>query len=134
MSSPRWLAFAQALWIILLLTLEQRYEAPRLNEFLPFILVPMLGFFALPLVTSRAQSEPLGWIAAALSLVTHYAVLYGLARNVWTDLELGIGAIVAGVFALAMLSFARPRVVSTGPSAVIAVLGAVTRIRLEQLL
>jgi len=124
--SSRWLAIAQALWIACLLTLAQRYEPWRLKEFLPFVLVPMLAFFTLPFVTSRARREPVGWIAAALSLVTHYAVLYMLARNVWLDIELGAGAIVAGALALGMLSFARPRVVSTAPSGVIAVLGAVT--------
>jgi hypothetical protein len=126
LTSSRWLALAQALWVVTLLTLAQSYEPSRLNEFLPFILVPMLAFFALPLVTPRARGEPVGWIAAALSLATHYAVLYALARNVWLDIELGIGAIVAGALALAMLSFARPRVVTTHPSGVIAVLGAVT--------
>jgi uncharacterized membrane protein len=124
--SSRWLALAQTLWIATLLTLGQRYTSPRLNEFLPFIVVPMLAFFSLPLVTPRARGEPFGWIAAALSLVTHYAILYGLARNVWLDFELGIGAIVAGALALGMLSFARPRVLATRPSGAIAVLGAVT--------
>ncbi|HMJ55765.1 MAG TPA: DUF2339 domain-containing protein [Polyangiaceae bacterium] len=124
--SPRWLAFAHALWIATLLTLTQHDGPLRLNEFLPFILVPMLGFFALPLVTSRAHSEPIGWITAALSLVTHYATLYLLARNVWLDIALGAGALVAGALALGMLSFARPRVVGAGPSGVIATLGAVT--------
>jgi uncharacterized membrane protein len=80
----------------------------------------------LPLVTPRARGEPIGWIAAALSLVTHYAILYVLARNVWLDIELGAGAILAGALALGMLSFARPRVVAAGPSGVIATLGAVT--------
>ena len=126
LSSSRWLAIAQGLWIAALLTLSQRYESPRLNEFLPFILAPMLLFFALPIATPRARGEPVGWIAAALALVTHYAVLYGLARNVWLDFQLGIGAIVAGALALGMLVFARPRVLTSGPSGVLAVLGAVT--------
>jgi hypothetical protein len=126
LSSSVWLAIAQALWIATLLALTQHYESPRLNEFLPFILVPMLLFFALPIGTPRARGEPVGWIAAALALVTHYAVLYGLARNVWLDFELGIGAIVAAALALGMLVFARPRVLTTAPSGSIAVLGAVT--------
>ena len=124
-ASPRWLALAQGLWITALLILAQRYEPARLNEFLPFILVPMMAFFALPLVTPRARSASLGWIAAALSLVTHYATLYMLARNVWLDIELGVSALVAGALALGMLSFARPRVVASGPSGIIAVLGSV---------
>ncbi|HMI84182.1 MAG TPA: DUF2339 domain-containing protein, partial [Polyangiaceae bacterium] len=126
LASSRWLAFAHAMWVGTLVALAQRYAPARLYEFLPFILLPMAAFFALPLVTSRARGEPLGWISAALALVTHYAVLYALARNVWLDVELGVGAIVAGALALGMLSFARPRVVGTGPSGVIAVLGAVT--------
>jgi uncharacterized membrane protein len=125
-NSSRWLAIAQGLWVATLLALAQRYEPGRLNEFLPFILIPMAGFFSLPLITARAQGEPVGWIAAALSLVTHYAVLYALARNVWLDIELGVGALVAGTLALGMLAFARPRVLSDRPSGVIAVLGAVT--------
>jgi hypothetical protein len=126
LTSARWIAIAQALWIATLLTLVRRYEPPRLNEFLPFILVPMLAFFALPLVTPRARGEPVGFIAAAVSLVTHYAVLYVLARNVWLDIELGVGAVVAGALALGMLSFARPRIVASGPSGIIAALGAIT--------
>jgi uncharacterized membrane protein len=124
--SPRWHAFAQALWIATLLVLGQGYNADRLNEYLPFILGPMLLFFGLPLMTGRARAEPVGWIAAAVSLVTHYAILYGLARNVWPDIGLGAGALVSATLALGMLAFARPLVVQPAPSAVIATIGAVT--------
>ena len=110
LASPRWLAMAQALWVATLLTLAQRYESPRLNEFVPFIVVPMFAFFALPLLTPRARGDTGGFIAGALALVTHYAILYLLARTVWPDIALGVGSIVAGALALAMLSFARPLV------------------------
>jgi hypothetical protein len=124
--SPRWHAIAQTLWIATLLVLGHGYSAERLDEYLPFILGPMLIFFGLPLFSGRARTEPIGWIAAALSLVTHYAILYGLARNVWPDIVLGAGALVAATLALAMLAFARPRVEQTAPSGVIATIGAVT--------
>ena len=126
LSSPRWLAIAQALWIATLLAVTQGYEAERLTEFVPFVVVPMLVFFGLPLVTPRARGQATGFIAGALALVTHYAVLYLLARTVWPDVALGAGSIVAGALALGMLSFARPLVVGAHPSAVIATLGAVT--------
>ena len=126
LASPRWLAIAQALWVATLVTLAQRYESPRLNEYVPFIVVPMLAFFGLPLVTSRARGGSTGWIAGAFALVTHYAVLYLLARTVWPDIVLGVGSVVAGALALAMLSFARPLVREAQTSGVIATLGAVT--------
>ena len=126
LASPRWLAIAQALWVATLLTLAQRYESPRLNEFVPFIVVPMLAFFALPLLTPRARGDASGFIAGALALVTHYAILYLLARTVWPDIALGVGSIVAGALALAMLSFARPLVREAQTSGVIASIGAVT--------
>jgi hypothetical protein len=122
---PRWLAVAQALWIATLLTLAQRYETPRLNEFVPFIVVPMLAFFGLPLATPRARGANAGFIAGAVALVTHYAMLYLLARTVWPDIALGIGSVVAGALALGMLSYARP-LVGEAQTSVIAVLGAVT--------
>ena len=80
--------------------MSQRYEAERLNEFAPFVVIPMLVFFGLPLVTPRARGQSTGFIAGALALVTHYAVLYVLARTVWPDIALGAGAIVAGALAL----------------------------------
>jgi uncharacterized membrane protein len=125
-SSPRWLAFAQALWITTLLVLGRAYSVERLNEYLPLVLAPMLLFFALPLLTARARREPIGWIAAAISLVTHYAVLYGLARTVWPDIVLGATAIVSAALALGMLVFARRLVVQTVTVGVIATIGAVT--------
>ena len=125
-ASPRWLALAQALWIATLLVLVHAYNTDRLNEYLPFVLGPMLLFFALPLVIARARSEPSGWIAAAISLVTHYAVFYGLARNVWPDIVLGATALVSATLALGMLAFARPLVVQTAPSSVLATIGGVT--------
>jgi hypothetical protein len=126
LASSRWLAIAQALWIATLITLVQGYEPGQLPAFLPFVFAPMISFFVLPIVTPRARRDALGFIAAALSLVTHYAVFYGLARHVWSDIALGAGCIAAGALALGMLSFARPRVVESGPSAALATLGAVT--------
>jgi uncharacterized membrane protein len=123
--ASRWLAAAHALWVITLLTITQHYEVTRLDDYVPFIVVPMFVFFGLPLATERAR-RPAGWISGALSLVTHYAVLYGLARTVWSDLSLGAGAIGAAILALGMLSFARQRIATETPSGVLATLGAVT--------
>src|SRR5262249_20274423 len=92
----------------------------------PFIVVPMLAFFGLPLWTSRAKKQNLGWIAAAASLVTHYALLYALARNVWPDAMLGGGAIVCRALSLGMLTFARPSIAPTDAKSVAATLGGVT--------
>jgi hypothetical protein len=125
LASPRWLAVAQALWITTLVALAQRHETSRLNEFVPFIVVPMLAFFGLPLATPRARGANGGFIAGAAALVTHYAMLYVLARTVWPDIALGVGSVVAGALALGMLSFARP-LVGAAQTSVIAILGAVT--------
>jgi uncharacterized membrane protein len=126
LASPKWLAIAQALWIATLVTLADQSTSSRLGEFVPFILVPMLVFFGLPLVTPRARGASTGFIAGALALVTHFAVLYGVSHGVWPDVALGIGAVVAGALALGMLSFARPLVLAGRPSGVVATLGAVT--------
>jgi uncharacterized membrane protein len=123
--ASRWLAAAHALWVITLLTITRHDEVARLDEFVPFIVVPMFVFFALPLATERAR-RPAGWISGALSLVTHYAVLYALARTVWSDVSLGAGAIGAAILALGMLSFARQRIATETPSGVLATLGAIT--------
>jgi hypothetical protein len=125
--STAWLVLAQGIWLLTLLVLVERsYVARRLDEFVPFILVPMLAFFALPLVTERARRQRFGWMAAAASLVTHYALLYGLARDVWPDATLGAGAIVGGALALGMLTFARPNVGLGDAKSVVATLGGVT--------
>jgi len=124
-SSAIGLVVAQAVWLVTLLTLTARYEATRLGEFLPFIFAPMLVFFALPFTTPRARGR-LGWIAAASSLVAHYAILYGLARSVWQDATLGAGSLVAGALALGMLSFVRRSADADRSSSVVATLGGVT--------
>ena len=124
-SSAIGLVIAQVAWLVTLLTLTARYEPARLNEFLPFIFAPMVVFFALPLATPRARGR-LGWMAAASSLVAHYAIFYGLARNVWQDATLGAGSIVAGALALGMLSFVRRNAGADRSSSVVATLGGIT--------
>jgi uncharacterized membrane protein len=89
----------------------------------PFVVVPMIAFFAMPLLTRRARADKTGWIAAASSLVTHFAVLYVLARNVWPDMALGACAIVLGALALGMMTYARPRAAS---KSAVATLGGIT--------
>jgi hypothetical protein len=126
-SATMWLVLAQATWLlVLVMPFAMSSDRARLGEIAPFILAPMLAFFALPLVTARARADKVGWIAAASSLVTHYAVLYWLARTVWPDAALGAGAIVASALSLGMMTYARPRVTGVESKSVVATLGGVT--------
>ena len=86
----------------------------------------MVVFFAVPLAFRRARSDTLGWIAGGAALVLHYALLYGLARNIWPDAILGAGAVALAAVTLGMLRFAQRSLPAEKGRSVLAGLGGVT--------
>jgi uncharacterized membrane protein len=96
----------------------------RFDEYLPIVLVPMLGFWALPLLAPRFRGDLKAWAACALGLALHFPFLYALAQDPWGDGPLGAASVACGLLMLVTLRTARR---STGePSAaVLALLGGV---------
>ncbi len=104
-ASGLWLLGAQGLHLAAVLSLSTRFEARRLSEFLPLVLLPTLVFWVLPFVSGRFRKDRIAWISAALAPVLHYPVLYVLAKPVWGTGRLGAIAVAFG--ALAFLALRR---------------------------
>jgi hypothetical protein len=98
-----WIAGAQALLYASLLVLGTAFQRDRLSEFLPFVLVPTVVFWALPFLWERWREDRLSWISSAAAPLIHYPVLYVIAKPEWGTNVLGLVAVVFAVAALAAL-------------------------------
>ena len=98
------------------------FKTDHLNQSLFVILTPMLAFWSLPFFGPRFRTGTLAWAAATLSLLVHFPVLYGVAKDTWSDGALGASSVACGLLALGTLVVAR-RTQSEPESSIAALVG-----------
>jgi uncharacterized membrane protein len=108
-------ALGQGVEVVSLLLLVEGFQPDRTNEFLPVVAVPMVAFWALPLVTARLRRDTLAWISGAAALVLHFPILYFIAKANWGSAPLGFVAVCCAALALTMLLRARATMTPGSP-------------------
>jgi uncharacterized membrane protein len=102
-----YVSIGQAVEVAALLLLVAHSSPPPLREFVPIVAIPMVGFWALPLVSSRLQKDMQAWLSCAAALVVHFPILYFIAKPAWGTAPLGFISVCCAAMSLAMLRHAR---------------------------
>jgi len=120
--STAWLVLRSGIWLLTLLVLVERsYVARRLDEFVPFIVVPNARVSSRCARHGRARRQRFGWMAAAGSLSP--TMRFSTARGDVCPTRRSVRRDRRRRLALGMLTFARPNVGWGMRRSVVATLG-----------
>lgn len=89
LGSGQWTLGASAYWLVSLAGLQRRFDPSRLDEFLPWLVVPIVVFGALPFLSERFRGDRQAWIASVAAAPVYYGFLYLRAAPVWGKEWLG---------------------------------------------